>query len=251
MRSFTVLPHNLDARWLIKPESLCHLALDVAGEHAHELGLSVGKLGNEGLTWMLSRFKITMDSLPKGGEKLVVKTWPSGIEKLFAYRNFELTDGGGSVIGTAVSSWLMIDRAKRRPVRPQPHFEHLDITHMSSGGHESLEKIPGIENGENDSLIERRFDVLNRDIDMNSHVTSVSYISWLLETVPHACHTEHIIREIEVNYLAETFYGETVTANTVPDHSGSEECAFRHILLHAGNGRELVHARTVWDIQRS
>ena len=245
--TFQVLPHHLDHNWRITPEALCHLALDTAGKHAHKLGLSVSRLTDEGLTWMLSRFKVSIDNMPKGGETFTIKTWPAGIEKLFAYRNFEVKNGDGVVIGSAITSWLMIDLEKRRPVRPQSHFEGLEIFNISREGYESLGKLPGIDKTE--SADERLFTVLNRDIDMNNHVTSVSYISWLLETVPHEFHTDGSMREIEINYLAETFYGETVLARTVREDAANGLAVFRHALFCAEDDRELTRARTVWSLR--
>jgi len=75
------------------------------------------------LTWVLSGFFITIDSYPKWQDTITIQTWPSGLERLFAMRDFIIFDADRKVIGTAKSAWIVIDMALRKPVRPQVIFK--------------------------------------------------------------------------------------------------------------------------------
>ncbi len=64
--------------------------------------------------WVLSRMYASLSDWPVWNETIVVRTWPSGVDKLFAMRNYELRFKDGRNIGSASSSWLIIDRTTKK-----------------------------------------------------------------------------------------------------------------------------------------
>ena len=95
------------------------LMQDIAGAHAELLGVGIHDLRRLGITWVLSRLMIKFDALPPRADSVRLKTWPSGVHRLFAMRQFELTDPAtGQRIATASSYWLMLKLANLRPVSP-------------------------------------------------------------------------------------------------------------------------------------
>ena len=95
------------------------LMQDIAGAHAEILGVGIHDLRRLGITWVLSRLMIKFDALPPRADSVRLKTWPSGVHRLFAMRQFELTDPAtGRRIATASSYWLMLKLTNLRPVSP-------------------------------------------------------------------------------------------------------------------------------------
>jgi len=95
------------------------LMQDIAGVHAELLGVGIHDLRRLGITWVLSRLMIRFDALPPRADSVRVKTWPSGVHRLFAMRQFELTDPATDrLIATASSYWLMLKLPTLRPVSP-------------------------------------------------------------------------------------------------------------------------------------
>lgn len=95
------------------------LMQDIAGVHAGLLGVGIHDLRRLGITWVLSRLMIHYDALPPRTDSVRVKTWPSGVHRLFAMRQFELSDpASGQRIATASSYWLMLKLTNLRPVSP-------------------------------------------------------------------------------------------------------------------------------------
>jgi acyl-ACP thioesterase len=105
--------------------SIFNFMQEAASSHADALGVSIQQLLSENYTWLLSRVQITMTSYPAWTDDLTVLTWPSGMQRLFALRDFQFKDQKDSTVGAALSAWLVIDTHKRRPVRIAPFIDRL------------------------------------------------------------------------------------------------------------------------------
>ena len=54
------------------------------------------------------------------------------------------------------------------------------------------------------------FKVRISDLDVNSHVNNVKYTQWALDMMRERDHREWVIREYDINFLSETFLGDTM-----------------------------------------
>jgi medium-chain acyl-[acyl-carrier-protein] hydrolase len=236
----TIRTYDLDAEERASVQSLCRYLLDAAGNHADALGFSVPQLNARDLTWMLSRFRLRLERVPGWRETLTLETWPSGIERLFALRGFHLSDGKGAVLGAAGSAWLLINTASRRPVRPQTLFAGLSFPPRRILS-PNLEKLPSP--GRVD--VELGFRVRYSDLDVNQHVTSASYVDWLLEAVPPDTRRACSLRELEISFLAESLYGESLFSRA--QRFAADPPLFLHSLVREQDGQELLRARSSWQ----
>jgi acyl-ACP thioesterase len=84
-----------------------------------------------------------------------------------------------------------------------------------------------------------------RDLDVNRHVNNVTFVEWVLESVPPSFLNERDLAFIEINFIGEALLGDTVESCAEPGPSGSE--AFLHRIVRAGGGQELARAQTVWS----
>jgi acyl-ACP thioesterase len=184
-------------------KDLCALLGDAAGAHATHLGLGIPELQSKDLTWMLSRFLVRVDRYPAPGERLSIWTWPSGVSRLFALREFRVTASDGAPLALGTSAWFLVNLGTRRPVSPDPHVADIAVHERAiHGGMANRIEVPAIET---------RFglySVLAEDIDENSHVTFTSYIGWLEDAL--RARLPSGVAELEINYLAEVFLGDSV-----------------------------------------
>lgn len=239
--TYKVRSYNTDSRGNLSPISLCHFLLDAAGRHAHELGLSVKHLMTEHSTWVLSKFVVQMNEYPFYGDTLTISTWPSGIKRLYAMRDFRIEDTRGRILGSATTAWLIINILNRRPLKPKPILETLNISGFETMQTDIFDKLPELDCHE----YEQRFRVRNSDIDLNNHVTSVSYIGWAIESVPHKIHETHLLKNMEIMYLAETLYGDHIKSRCSELDNTSP--LYLHSIIRDGDNSELVRARTLWE----
>jgi acyl-ACP thioesterase len=238
--AFTVRGYETDPQGRLSVLSLCRFFQEAAANHAGALGVGLDDLNEKNLTWMLSRLRLWLDRLPAAGDPVTVATWPSGADRLFAWRDFAVSGADGATVAVADSAWLVIDRDRRRPARIEPFLERL----RSGAGDPLLDKpipkLPSFGTGGEG----RRFSVRGRDLDQNRHVNNVAYVEWFLESLGPDFLLSRAPVYIAVEYSAEALAGDVVFAarSPVPDQPG----VFSHGVIRQSDGRELARARTEW-----
>jgi medium-chain acyl-[acyl-carrier-protein] hydrolase len=114
---FSVHTYELEPGQHVSVPALAAFLQEAAAHSAHALGYSVPQLLEKNLTWVLSRLRIRLRELPGWKAELTVQSWPSGLERLFALRDYRILEQGREIVA-ATSAWLMLDVQSRRPVRP-------------------------------------------------------------------------------------------------------------------------------------
>jgi medium-chain acyl-[acyl-carrier-protein] hydrolase len=235
--AFRVRKHEVDAFGALSPPALQGYLSEIAGLHADELGVGLEALMAQGMTWVLSRLRLDNPLPIVLGDELEIETWPSGIERLFARREFRVRRGGEEV-ARATTQWLVLDLAARKPVRPaevlDPRFPREPtppVAPISRG------KLPELAEWDT----EKPFHVRYADIDQNLHVTNTTYLAWAMEAVPQELWRSHRLASVEVQYVAETLYGSAVLSRL----RRSEGAAFAHAIVRE-DGKELARLATAW-----
>lgn len=236
-----VRPYEVDANGFLSLVSLCNLFQSVTGNHARELQLSIDDLTIRNQTWVLSRLAVSIEKSPGWGDRIAIKTWPSGIRKLFALRDFCCFDPVlKSNIASGSSAWVIIDSETRKPLRPGNNLDHLHFSKSANVFESALEKLPAPERSE----YERTFRVGFSDLDINRHVNNSRYVEWVYETVPPEIHLGYRPVYLEINYLGEAFYCDELRCVSCIADGASD--IFRHSVVRVADGHELVRAITKW-----
>ncbi|GHV86132.1 acyl-ACP thioesterase [Spirochaetia bacterium] len=211
---------GIDQSDTLTPASACDLFQEAAITHAELLGVGRNAMRETGQVWILSRLSVFMEQRPRFGEKVLIRTWPRGSNKLFAIRDYDIhidNTAGMEDPGTAIvrgrSAWLIVDIEKHRPLRPQPVVEKFPLN----------EGLNALDNEVPPSLAVRTFSaepVLRRavysDIDYNAHVNNTRYIQWIQDLLdPKLLEMAKKIR-LDINYLLEVRYGETIKLYAEP-----------------------------------
>lgn len=211
---------------------------NTAHAHANSLAFGVADLGKDGKTWMLSRMVLKVNRPPRFGETVTVETWPTGIDKLFALREFRLTSATGEELVLGTSGWLIIDVGERRILRiPEGFKEFAQNPRALDVRFSKIESVPMA------ISYEKNFTVRFRDIDINRHVNSVAYFEWITDALPAELQTSSFCCDFEINYLKEAFFGDTITSRAVI--SDDNPFGFIHSLVKQ-DGEEIARARTRW-----
>jgi acyl-ACP thioesterase len=185
---------------------------EAAIRHAEDLGVGRESLGRTGQGWVLSRMSVAVERRPRQGETVTVRTWPRGWERLFAIRDFDIRDSSGSPLMRARSCWLIVDREKRRPLRPQATMDTLPLNAgldaLADGGgglmiRENLVKIG-----------ERR--AAYSDIDYNGHMNNARYVQWVQDITEGDLLVQGKTMRMDINYLSEVKNRETIELWSAP-----------------------------------
>jgi medium-chain acyl-[acyl-carrier-protein] hydrolase len=231
--------HETDFNGNLKLSSIFNYFQEAAGNHASDLDVGFSQLKEKNLFWVLSRIKIVIERFPKWGEQLQIETWPKGIDKLFALRDFRFTDKENKPIISGTSGWLLVDRLNQKLHR----IEELGIyvpedNKMKHAIAENLDKIKPVEGGS----VSLNHKVTVNDIDILQHVNNSRYIEWIMDCYNIEYISAKSIKSIQVNYLDETKFDDEVMISLVRKN------AVHYLEGSRGEDKSKVfQALIVWD----
>ena len=212
--TYTVYHKDIDFNEELRLSALLLMLQETAWNHARAIGVDYRRPAFASIIWVLSRMRIEMlGAPPRWMETVKLATSPTGIDRLFALRDFLAMHSDGRPFARVASAWIMIDAASRRPVRPQSLLDesnfHFETTVIPEGT-EKLKENP-------DLTWDSPFCPSYADIDAHQHVNNVSYAQWCLDVPPQEFFREHSLTSFDINFLAELGWGQAVRIG----HSGS------------------------------
>jgi acyl-ACP thioesterase len=202
-------------------------------------------LAKENQFWVLSRLFIKWYRQPLWGESIAIRTWSLGCNKLFALRDFEITDEKGENIGAASSAWLVLNKKNKRPVRLETWFRDKVVTPHRHAVDVTLEKVSAPRNPKKHPAFKVRYS----ELDMVGHVNFTQYVKWILDSYTEAFIWKNTVASFEVNFIAEVSYNEALLILT--EKLDSEEYNFLHSIERKGDDREVCRARVCWHPEKN
>jgi len=238
--AFRVHSYEVDPWERLTPRSLCALLQEAAGQDAESFGVSMSRLVEGGLAWVLQRLKIDVAAYPPLGATLTVATWARHFGRVVAEREFDVRDPADRPLAAATSRWVVMDLAGRRVVRLPDPIRGLPVHRARALEMDARElTLP------EPPALERRFEVRRGDLDVARHVNNTRYVEWALETVPDDVYETHEPRAFEIVFRRESVFGDRIV-------SGSRELApdggrvFTHALWTGEGGDPLAQAVSRW-----
>lgn len=220
--------------------ALCVYLQEVAGHHADALGVSMRRLQAENQAWVLSHLHLELDRPPRGDETVTVETWPSGLEGLYATREFLLSTDDIET-GRATSRWFVIDTERRRPARPPRLLYDIETPDRPPVLPHDFDDLPVPDRVDHEATWTARY----HDLDLNRHVNSVRYLDWALGTLPDALLNAHQCAGFALQFRSEATLGTPVRATAQTEEPDDGPIA-HHALHHADTNDLLAAARTRW-----
>lgn len=234
-REFKISSYDLNPNGQARLTTMAGFFQEVAYQHANELGLGYEAMKSRRLIWVLARMRIRMDRYPVWNERIMLETWPSGAEKLFALRDFRVLDSQDEVIGMASTAWLILDMDTHRLIRPKEIIEQFKMIiydkHMFEDPLEKI-KIPG------EPVLLNRHMVAYSDLDIVGHVNNVRYMEWCIDAATTAGNVDRDIFEFEINFNHEALLGDHILIYAY--EPGKGETFFQ--ATREGDGKEIICA---------
>jgi acyl-ACP thioesterase len=239
-KEFSISSYDLNPSGQARLTTMANFFQELAYHHASKLGFGYKDMKARKTTWVLSRMRIRMESYPEWDERIVMDTWPSGVDKLFALRDFRIRDHAGRVMGVASTAWLILDLETHRLIRPKEALEHFKlIVHPEQVFGDPLNKIelPGETNPLHSHT------VAYSDLDIIGHVNNVKYMEWCIDSVATRSDPEQEIREFEINFNQEALLGDEIEIRGQNLNKGQTIFLARR----KGDGKEIIRARMIRD----
>ncbi|KAG7543241.1 HotDog domain superfamily [Arabidopsis thaliana x Arabidopsis arenosa] len=259
-------------------ETIANLLQEVACNHVQKVGFSTDGFATTltmrklHLIWVTARMHIEIYKYPAWSDVVEIETWCQSEGRIGTRRDWILKDcATGEVIGRATSKWVMMNQDTRRlqRVTDEVRDEYLVFCPREprlafpEENNSSLKKIPKLEDPAQYSMLGLK--PRRADLDMNQHVNNVTYIGWVLESIPQEIIDTHELKVITLDYRRECQQDDIVdslTTSETPNEVVSKltgtngsttsskqehnESQFLHILRLSENGQEINRGRTQW-----
>ncbi|XP_027093231.1 oleoyl-acyl carrier protein thioesterase, chloroplastic-like [Coffea arabica] len=258
-------------------ETIANLLQEVGCNHAQNVGFSTDGFATTHtmrklhLIWVTSRMHIEIYKYPAWSDVVEIETWCQSEGRIGTRRDWILKDyANGEVIGRATSKWVMMNQDTRRlqkvtdDVRDEyliycPKAPRLAFPEENNASLKKIAKLKDPAQYSKIGLVPRR-----ADLDMNQHVNNVTYIGWVLESIPQEVIDNYELQTITLDYRRECQHDDIVDSLTSPEldddaailqtTNGSPTasrdtdkcCQFLHLLRLSGDGLEINRGRTEW-----
>lgn len=236
---FKIRSYEIDFRGYLNPVILCYMLQEIASAHASSVKEDILDLMKENRTWMLSRLKLKINRYPKWKDEIKVFTWPVGIHRLFAIRDFLICDSKGKTLGVATSNWLVIDLERRKPVRVDKYLNKMYLMPDIRTIDQFIEKasFPSL------SFNKTGDDRVNlSDIDINGHMTSMKYIEKIFNNFDGNVQKKSILNELLIYFNSEALLNDDLSIEVAKDKDNN---SYLHRIVRDYDNKELCITKSI------
>lgn len=227
------------------PLALCDIMQEAAGNHAWALGVALDQIVEAHReTWMLYRLALRLYDAPRWRDEVTVETWPCGVERIYAVRDFRISNPAGETLAEASTTWLVVDLESRRPSREPRTPIGWKADRPRALPDAFQRRLPTL----SEEAHARTFEVRRGDIDLNGHVNHVHMLGWVFDALPDARFDGARVVSLDAEFVAEALQGESVRSACAPEGDGS---TWLHVVTRPADGRLLLKARTGWSSPRA
>ena len=234
---FEIRAGEIDGNKEMTIPSLMQLMQEASLKHIIQLKASVWDMADS--SWVLLTKEINISRLPVLGEVVTVETYPAGVERIFAYRDYRVFDQSGKCIVSAPSTWTLFNTVKRSLEKIPPHISNLPFPNHVTPLTRCKRKIVVPEGG----ISSDPFKVNHFHLDWNNHVNNVNYLQFILEANTHRLKIS-TPKSIEIYFKAEAMEGDILTVDNV---DGNQENESFHTIHKVGSSRAITQARIYWS----
>lgn len=241
-KGYEVTYRDTDARGECFLTSYMNFMADCGLSQDEERGFVIADMVKENHTWMLLDYEITIYKYVKYKEKLRATTYVEGMNKFYAVRHFKIYDGEDNIILEGRTLVVLVDAQKRRPISiPNEHYVAYGVNENTPTIGRNKLKLLGCKNID----YKKEFNVRYSDIDLNLHVGNVTYLEWILETIPFEIMAKYKIYSVKIKYKKELTYGDSVSVRTEIKNDDDKVSAYHEIVNE--NEEVVALLETYWN----
>lgn len=108
---------EVDSKGNLTIAALIDYLQDSCTFQGEDLGFTLDYLREHSWGWYITNWQIDLKTLPKLGDRILIKTWPHRFRGMLGYRNFVLENEAGETLVQANSIWILMNLDNMHPVR--------------------------------------------------------------------------------------------------------------------------------------
>lgn len=171
-------PSLADADGLLSRYETFNIFMDLADDHAGEIGVAWRHISPRGLFWLTVKTKVVFDERPKLGDTVTLATWVEEPTKLRGDRSYEMRLGD-KVLVHGKTEWAVLNTETMKLVPIMDVYpEGLDYSRPSA----CPEGFARIRDRFEAADKYAEYTVRSTDIDIGHHMNNAKYVQALLGT---------------------------------------------------------------------
>lgn len=205
-REIKIPPSMSDSEAKLGVPDTFDLFMNIADEHADELGLGIRALKKRGLLWVVLRTKIKFYRRPLLQEQVTVETWPAMPARIRFPRYYRIKTGDTTLV-EGKTEWGVIDSGTGKIQSPEGIFPEGFKPREESVCEEPFSKI---RDDFKDEATGRDFTVQSTDIDFAGHMNNAAYVRAIFNSFSCEELRKMDVKEIEVSFREACHEGEKI-----------------------------------------
>lgn len=202
---FIIRSFDADLNGNCKLTSLLQYFQEVAWHHAEYCRFGYFDLLKKNKFWILSGLEIQIHEYPRWEDEIEVATWPKGIDRLFALRDFEMKKNN-TLFCKGTTTWLVVDSNTQRIQKPEIVFENFnDFLYQ-----DAIQRRPIKVEENTPNTIASSITARYSDLDVNKHVNNVRYVQWAIDSLPFGLFNKNTVKLFTINFISETRIGDVI-----------------------------------------
>lgn len=208
IEEFMVQASDTDYRSRGKLSFLLDIMQRAADSAVSSLGLSMDRMLQSRMGWMVTTLDLNLQRLPLPNELLKVHTWSKGNKGPLWQRDYRIFDSQAVEIASARSVWALVDIDKRKILRPsalpvavEPYLE------------DSVGQLPDKVTIPSQVILQEsyRYQVRYSGLDNNGHLNNARYVDLCCDALTLEEWGELELTGLHITYAQEAKYGEEIS----------------------------------------
>lgn len=223
--SFYVRGTDCGVNSRVLPNVLLGMIQETADKGATDTGFDRDYLYGLGACWIVLRMRLHIMRLPKWRERITIRTWSPGLDRISFGREYEVFGEDNELIGYCTSVWILADINTHRPLIPgkveglAPVFPQQD--RLVYGSMCPKTKMPERSEISGEPVIIKYADY--SELDHNHHVNNSRYLAWAYDAMSKYGIDIDKVNDILISYFSEVKAGEKVEIHLV-DETAENTC---------------------------
>lgn len=192
--------------------------MDMASEHATDIGVGMDNLGEKGLIWLAVKSKFKFYDWPALFSTVTAATWPAESGRIRGDRLYTMKDGD-RLIAEGKNEWAIFSPETGRfgkfaDVYPEGFTHWPEIV--------CRESYTKLKDDFGDAEEISRYKVTSGDLDTSRHMNNVEYVKVMFGALTSAQLAEMDITDVEIAYKNQCYEGEELSVRMKETEKGIE-----------------------------
>lgn len=205
-RDIRILPSMCDRREKLRIADALDIFENSATLHAENFEIGPVGMDKRNYFWVITKIRIHVNRMPDMMSKVESNTWIQEADRARCERDFSFTQNGEQLI-YGRSIWAIISRDTMRLVPLAEIYPKIDFD-VAPPDDKPFAKI---NKNFDDAEVIGSHTVCSSDIDLGGHFNNVNYVRAMLGCFTCDELEEMNITELELNFISQTYEGETLT----------------------------------------